>query len=163
MIGMIAQNGIEIEEIFHGKEAVTEVYLGSELLYQLPLGENLFDPNSSYLFNKSIRADTWAFPYAGNANNRTYFFLCKPNTRYHILIWGKHDRLTVCGYTAAKTPEELAALASSSYKPTHKILNDNTSDAVRHCEFTTDSDIAMVAVCYAGKVIPRKIFIGEYV
>lgn len=148
----------EIKDIISNK-VISKIQdeLGN-VIYEL--SKNLYDPNSPYKLNSGCIQGTgnyYSFPATKGGNRETYFFKCKPDTKYRLYCETVGDRLGIFGHNKEITPSlDMAQFMFSTVfkgSPTSGIVNEYT--------WTTKEDTIWCAIYWSVSKKPTGILIEE--
>ena len=119
---------------------------------------NLFNPQSNWNINGTIGTTSKNFPYTTSGSRYTYFFKCKPNTKYTVSFKTPGDRLVICGLYTEVDP--------TIYTTSNRLTFDHyieklTSNIPTSLTFTTDVNDKMIGIYYVLSQSPTEMQIEE--
>lgn len=147
-----------IKNIRIGQAYVDSIYIGDELCY-VDLSDrgqtvNLYNENSPWAINSSCTVSYGAKASDGG-NRLTYWFKCKPNTKYTFYCITEGDKFGVFGSTTLYSVPPTTWPNGTVYRNASTPLNGN------QYTFTTNATDKMIYLYLAIDVRPTGVFIYE--
>ena len=125
-------------------------------------GKNLYNPSSTWNINASINRNfdpfSLSFPYSIGENRYTYFFKCKPSTKYTISVTTAGDRLFIGGLTSIINPLDYTTSNPFTFD---SIIYTATENIPLTYTFTTGANDKMIGIYYALNTIPQNFMLEE--